>query len=75
LKCVSSENKKNAFKTRDVNAAINIREITSLWIQNQKRIDVFKAKTDPDSNPLVRRRKVGVFHLNISNIQDKVEQP
>jgi len=44
LKCVSSENKKNAFKTRDINSAINIRDITTLWIKTQKRLEIFKYK-------------------------------
>lgn len=39
--CVSSANKKIVFRTRDVNSAINIREITSLWIQEQRRLPVF----------------------------------
>ena len=40
-KYVSSENKKIVFRTRDVNSAVNIREITSLWIQEQRRLPVF----------------------------------
>ena len=39
--CVSSENKKIVFRTRDVNSAVNIREITDLWIREQKRLPVF----------------------------------
>lgn len=39
--CVSSANKKIVFRTRDVNSAINIREITSLWIKEQRRLPVF----------------------------------
>ncbi len=39
--CVSSENKKIVFRTRDVNSAVNIRKITSDWIFNQKRLPVF----------------------------------
>jgi hypothetical protein len=39
--CVSSANKKIVFRTRDVNSAVNIREITSLWIREQRRLPVF----------------------------------
>lgn len=39
--CVSSANKKIVFRTRDVNSAVNIREITDLWIREQRRLPVF----------------------------------
>jgi len=39
--CVSSENKKIVFRTRDVNSAVNIRNITSDWISKQERLPVF----------------------------------
>lgn len=38
---LSSANKNIVFRTRDVNSAVNIREITSLWIQEQRRLAVF----------------------------------
>jgi len=38
---VSSANKKIVFRTRDVNSAVNIREITNLWIKEQRRLPVF----------------------------------
>jgi hypothetical protein len=37
LKCVSCKNKKTVFKTRDVNAAINIRNLTKFWFETQTR--------------------------------------
>ena len=42
LKCVSCENKKTVFKTRDVNSSINIMNLTKMWIKNQKRPLQFK---------------------------------
>ena len=39
--CVSSENKKIVFRTRDVNSAVNILDITKLWILEQRRLHVF----------------------------------
>ena len=36
-KCVSCENKKIVFKTRDANSAINIMKLTKLWIEKQER--------------------------------------
>jgi len=40
-KCVSAAHKQIVFRTRDVNSAVNIREITSLWIHEQRRLPVF----------------------------------
>jgi hypothetical protein len=56
LKCVSAEHKQTVFKTRDVNSAINIRNITSLWILEQRRLDVFcrtKHQTDTDKSSFI----------------------
>jgi hypothetical protein len=35
--CVSCENKKIVFRTRDANSAINIMKLTKLWIEKQER--------------------------------------
>uniref|UniRef100_A0A6C0KGT4 Uncharacterized protein n=1 Tax=viral metagenome TaxID=1070528 RepID=A0A6C0KGT4_9ZZZZ len=35
--CVSCENKKIVFRTRDVNSSINIMKLTSCWIEKQER--------------------------------------
>jgi hypothetical protein len=40
--CVSCENKKIVFRTRDVNSAVNIRNITRCWIETQKRNPAFQ---------------------------------
>jgi hypothetical protein len=36
-KCVSCENKKIVFRTRDANSSINIMNLTSCWIEKQER--------------------------------------
>lgn len=41
--CVSSANKKTVFRTRDVNSAVNIRNITSDWISKQERLQIGRA--------------------------------
>jgi hypothetical protein len=48
--CVSSANKKIVFRTRDVNSAVNIRNITSRWISTQERLPVF-CRTANDNRP------------------------
>jgi len=40
--CVSCENKKIVFRTRDVNSAVNIRNITKCWIEKQERNPAFQ---------------------------------
>lgn len=35
--CVSCENKKIVFRTRDANSAVNIMKLTTLWIEKQQR--------------------------------------
>ncbi len=56
--CVSSANKKIVFRTRDVNSAVNIREITSLWIQEQRRLPVF-CRTNKSSLTTEDVEKIG----------------
>lgn len=41
-KCVRPEVKQTVFRTRDVNSAVNIREITRTWINSQTRPVAFK---------------------------------
>ena len=43
-KCVSCENKRNVFRTRDLNSSTNIMKLTQLWIDYQIRPDEFKIK-------------------------------
>jgi len=40
--CVRQEVKYTVFRTRDVNSAVNIRNITKCWIEKQQRNPVFK---------------------------------
>ena len=49
-KCVSCENKYTVFRTRDVNSAVNIRELTRSWVENQFRPEVFKISSFTTSN-------------------------
>ena len=42
--CVSCENKKTVFRTRDANSAINIMKLTQCWINNQSRPCEFQIK-------------------------------
>ena len=35
--CVSSQNKKSVFKTRDLNSAVNILNLTKVWIDRKER--------------------------------------
>jgi hypothetical protein len=40
--CVSCENKKIVFRTRDANSSINILKLTKSWINNQTRPTEFQ---------------------------------
>ena len=48
--CVSCENKKIVFRTRDVNSAVNIRNITKCWIEKQERNPAFQISSFTSSN-------------------------
>ena len=48
--CVSCENKQTVFRTRDVNSAVNIRNITKCWIEKQERNHAFKISSFTTSN-------------------------
>ena len=42
--CVSCENKKIVFRTRDANSSINIMKLTSCWIESQTRPTAFHSQ-------------------------------
>ena len=44
VECVRSQNKKVVFKTRDLNSAINILNLTKKWIFTKERPEEFKSK-------------------------------
>ena len=44
VECVRSQNKKAVFKTRDLNSAINILNLTKKWIFTKERPTEFKSK-------------------------------
>ena len=48
--CVSCENKKIVFRTRDANSAINIMNLTDNWIKNQERPLCFQISSFTSSN-------------------------
>ena len=49
--CVSCENKKIVFRTRDANSSINIMKLTSCWIEKQERPLCFQISSFTSSNP------------------------
>jgi len=55
-KCLSSENKHIVFKTRDVNSAINIRNLFQYYCMNKSRIKEFSPSCP---SPLFSTEKVG----------------
>jgi hypothetical protein len=48
--CVSCENKKIVFRTRDANSSINIMNLTSCWIEKQERPLCFQISSFTSSN-------------------------
>ncbi len=62
--CVSSANKKIVFRTRDVNSAVNIRNITFDWISKQEKLPVF-CREKPEIFP--RTANVNRPSLNENN--------
>ena len=50
--CVSSQNKKAVYKTRDLNSAINIMNLTRMWLEQKDRPVEFchKSRSSPLSN-------------------------
>jgi hypothetical protein len=48
--CVRQEVKQTVFRTRDVNSAVNIRDITKCWINTQSRPSCFQISSFTSSN-------------------------
>ncbi len=57
--CVSSQNKKAVYKTRDLNSAVNILNLTRMWLDRKERPNEFcrKLRSSP-SVSLIREDKV-----------------
>ena len=56
--CVSCENKKIVFRTRDANSSINIMKLTSCWIEKQERPLCFHISSFTSSNKNKEDEKV-----------------
>jgi len=56
--CVSCENKKIVFRTRDANSSINIMNLTSCWIEKQERPLCFQISSFTSSNKQKEDEKV-----------------
>ena len=56
--CVSCENKKIVFRTRDANSSINIMKLTSCWIDRQERPLCFQISSFTSSNKQKEDEKV-----------------
>ena len=56
--CVSCENKKIVFRTRDANSSINIMKLTSCWIEKQERPLCFQISSFTSSNKQKEDEKV-----------------
>ena len=56
--CVSCENKKIVFRTRDANSSINIMNLTSCWIEKQERPLCFHISSFTSSNKQKEDEKV-----------------
>jgi hypothetical protein len=56
--CVSCENKKIVFRTRDANSAINIMKLTGCWIEKQERPLCFHISSFTSSNTKTEEEKV-----------------
>jgi len=56
--CVSCENKKIVFRTRDANSSINIMKLTSCWIEKQERPLCFQISSFTSSNKQNEDEKV-----------------
>jgi hypothetical protein len=56
--CVSCENKKIVFRTRDANSSINIMNLTSCWIEKQERPLCFHISSFTCSNKKKEQEKV-----------------
>ena len=56
--CVSCENKKIVFRTRDANSSINIMKLTSCWIETQERPLCFQISSFTSSRIKTEEEKV-----------------
>ena len=56
--CVSCENKKIVFRTRDANSSINIMKLTQSWIEKQERLLCFQISSFTSSNSKKEDEKV-----------------
>jgi hypothetical protein len=56
--CVSCENKKIVFRTRDANSSINIMKLTQSWIEKQERPLCFQIASFTSSNKQKEDEKV-----------------
>jgi len=56
--CVSCENKKIVFRTRDANSSINIMKLTSCWIETQERLLCFQISSFTSSRIKTEEEKV-----------------
>jgi hypothetical protein len=56
--CVSCENKKIVFRTRDANSSINIMKLTSCWIEKQERPLCFQISSFTSSSKNKEEEKV-----------------
>ena len=56
--CVSCENKKTVFRTRDANSSINIMKLASCWIETQERPLCFHISSFTCSNKKEEQEKV-----------------
>ena len=56
--CVSCENKKIVFRTRDANSSINIMKLTSCWIEKQERPLCFQISSFTSSRIKPEEEKV-----------------
>ena len=56
--CVSCENKKIVFRTRDANSSINIMKLTETWIETQERPLCFQISSFTSTNKQKEEEKV-----------------
>ena len=56
--CVSCENKKIVFRTRDANSSINIMKLTSCWIEKQERPLCFQISSFTSSRIKTEEEKI-----------------
>jgi len=55
--CVSCENKKIVFRTRDANSSINILKLTKCWINNQTRPTEFQNQISSVTSSIKKEKK------------------